>query len=72
VYILEHYFISTLFAAVRGAFSNAYKEEPDKTTVDLLLTKLQNRRNVYKGQHVRSLIFLTDSVLRSVDGTQRI
>lgn len=72
MYILEHNFISTLFAAIRGEFLNAYpdKEEPNKTTVDLLLTKFHNRRNVYNGQHVRSLIFLTDDVLLSVYETR--
>lgn len=65
MYILERNFISTLFAAIRGAFLNAYpdKEEPNKTTVVLLLTKLHNRRNVYNGQRVGSLILLTDDVL---------
>jgi hypothetical protein len=34
VFILEHYFASKSFAAVREAFNNAYpdKEEPNRTT----------------------------------------
>jgi hypothetical protein len=39
VFILEHYFSSTSFAAVREAFSNAYpdKEVPNKTTIHRLV-----------------------------------
>jgi hypothetical protein len=35
VFILEHYFASKSFAAVREAFSNAYPDEevPNKTTI---------------------------------------
>jgi hypothetical protein len=41
VFILEHYFASKSFAAVREAFSNAYpdKEVPNKTIVHRLVTK---------------------------------
>jgi hypothetical protein len=40
-FILEHYFASKSFAAVREAFSNAYpdKEVPNKTTIQRLVTK---------------------------------
>jgi hypothetical protein len=41
VFILEHYFASKSFAAVREAFSNAHpdKEVPNKTTIHRLVTK---------------------------------
>jgi hypothetical protein len=40
VFILEHYFASKSFAAVREAFSNAYPdtEVPNKTTIHRLVT----------------------------------
>jgi hypothetical protein len=40
VFILEHYFASKSFAAIRKAFSNAYpdKEVPNKTTIHQLVT----------------------------------
>jgi hypothetical protein len=40
VFILEYYFTSKSFAAVREAFSNAYpdKELPNKTTIQQLVT----------------------------------
>jgi hypothetical protein len=43
VFILEHYFASKSFAAVREAFSNAYpeKEVPNKTTIRPLVTTFQ-------------------------------
>jgi hypothetical protein len=46
VFIIEHYFASKSFAAVREAFSNAYpdKEVPNKTTVHRLVTKFQDTR----------------------------
>jgi hypothetical protein len=44
VFILEHYFASKSFAAVREAFSNAYpdKEVPNKTTIHRLVTKFRD------------------------------
>jgi hypothetical protein len=40
VFILEHYFASKSFAAVREAFSNAYPDkEVSKTTTKRLVTK---------------------------------
>jgi hypothetical protein len=46
VFVLEHYFASKSFAAVREAFSNAYpdKEVPNKTTLQLLGTKFRDKR----------------------------
>jgi hypothetical protein len=43
VFILENYFASKSFAAVREAFSNAYpdKEVPNKTTIHQLVTKFR-------------------------------
>jgi hypothetical protein len=43
VFILEHYFASKSFAAVREAFSNAYpdKEVPNKTPTHRLVTKFR-------------------------------
>jgi hypothetical protein len=44
VFILEHYFVSKAFAAVREAFSNAYpeKEVPNKTTIHRLVTEFRD------------------------------
>jgi hypothetical protein len=48
VFILEHYFASKSFSAVREAFSNAYpdKEVPNKTTVHRLVTKFRDTGSV--------------------------
>jgi hypothetical protein len=48
VFILEHYFASKSFAAVREAFSNAYpdKEVPNKTIVHRLVTKFRDTGSV--------------------------
>jgi hypothetical protein len=48
VFILEHYFASKSFAAVREAFSNAYpdKEVQNKTTVHQMVTKLRDTGSV--------------------------
>jgi hypothetical protein len=45
VFILEHYFASKLFAAVREAFSDAYpdKEVPNKTTIHQLVTTFRDK-----------------------------
>jgi hypothetical protein len=48
VFILEHYFASKSFTAVREAFSYAYpyKEVPNKTTVQRLVTKFRGTESV--------------------------
>jgi hypothetical protein len=48
VFILEHYFASKSFAAVREAFSNAYpdKEVPSKTTIHRLVKKFRDTGSV--------------------------
>jgi hypothetical protein len=48
VFILEHYFASKSFAAVREAFSNVYpdKEVPNKTTIHRLVTKFRDTGSV--------------------------
>jgi hypothetical protein len=48
VFILEHYFASKSFAAVREAFRNAYpdKEVPNKATIHRLVTKFRDTGNV--------------------------
>jgi hypothetical protein len=48
VFILEYYFASKSFAAVREAFSNAYpdKEIPNKTTIHRMVRKRRNTRSV--------------------------
>jgi hypothetical protein len=48
VFILEHYFASKSFAAVREAFSNAYpdKEVPNKTTIHRLVTTFRDTESV--------------------------
>jgi hypothetical protein len=47
-FILEHYFASKSFAAVSGAFSNAYrnKEVPNKTTIHRLVTIFRDTGSV--------------------------
>jgi hypothetical protein len=47
-FILEHYFASKSFAAIREAFTNAYpdKEVPNKTTVHRLVTTFWNTGSV--------------------------
>jgi hypothetical protein len=52
VLILEHYFTSKSFAAVREAFSNAYpdKELLNKTTIHRLVTRFRNTGSVYLWQ----------------------
>jgi hypothetical protein len=44
VFILEHYFASKSFAAVREGFSNAYpdKEVQNKTTIHRLVTTFRD------------------------------
>jgi hypothetical protein len=53
VFILDHYFESKLFAAVREAFSNAYPdmEVPSKTTVHRLVTKFWDTGSVCDRKH---------------------
>jgi hypothetical protein len=48
VFILEHYFASKSFSAVREAFSAAYpdKEVPNKTTIHRLATKFWDTGSV--------------------------
>jgi hypothetical protein len=48
VFILEHYFASKSFAAVREAFSNVYpdREVPNETTVHRLITKFRDTGSV--------------------------
>jgi len=43
VFILEHYFASKSFAAIREAFNNAYpdSEAPNKTTLHRLVIKFR-------------------------------
>jgi hypothetical protein len=51
VFILEHYFASKSFAAVRETFSNAYpdREVPNKTTVHRLVTKFRVGACLHEG-----------------------
>jgi hypothetical protein len=48
MFILEHYFPSKSFAAVREAFSNAYPNKgiPNKTRIYRLLIKLRDTGSV--------------------------
>jgi hypothetical protein len=61
MFILEHYFASKSFAAVREAFCSAYpdKEVPNKTTIHRLVTKLWVTGSVCYRKHVRRRIVLT-------------
>jgi hypothetical protein len=71
VFILEHYFTSKSFAAVREAFSNAYpdKEVPNKTTVERLVTKFRDTGSVCDRKHVRRRTVLTGETLRNAEET---
>jgi hypothetical protein len=48
VFVLEHYFTSKSFAAVREAFSNAYpdKEVPNETTIHPLVPTFRDTGSV--------------------------
>jgi hypothetical protein len=48
VFILENYFTSKLFAAVREAFSDVYpdKEVPNKTKIHRLVTKFRDTGSI--------------------------
>jgi hypothetical protein len=48
VFVLEHYFASKSFAAVREAFSNAYpdKKVPNKTTIHRAFTEFRDTGSV--------------------------
>jgi hypothetical protein len=50
VFILEHYFASKSFAAVREAFSNVYpdKEVPNKTAIHRLVTTFRDTGSICK------------------------
>jgi hypothetical protein len=54
VFILEHYFASKSFAAIRKAFSNAYpdKEVPNKTTIHRLVTIFWDTESVRDRKHL--------------------
>jgi hypothetical protein len=61
VLILEHYFQSKWFAAVREAFSNAYPDKavPNKTTIHRLVTTFWDTGSVCNRKHVRRRTLLT-------------
>jgi hypothetical protein len=72
VFILEHYFASKSFAAVREAFSNSYpdKEVPNKTTtIHLLVTKSRDTGGICDRKHVRRRTVLTGETLRNSEET---
>jgi hypothetical protein len=66
VVILESYFASKSFAAIREAFSNAYpdKEVPNKSTIHWLVTKFRNTGSVCYKKHDRRPTVLTGEALR--------
>jgi hypothetical protein len=69
VFVLEHYFTSKAFAAVREAFSNASpdKEVPNKTTIHRLVTKFRDTASVCGRKRVRRGIALTGETQRNVE-----
>jgi hypothetical protein len=71
VFILEHYFASKSFAAVREAFSNAHpdKEVPNKTIIRRLVTKFRVTGSVRDTKHVRRRTVLTGETLQKVEET---
>jgi hypothetical protein len=70
VFILEHYFATKSFAAIRETFSNAYpdKEVPNKI-IHRLITKFRDTGSVCDRKHVRRRTVLTDETLRNVEET---
>jgi hypothetical protein len=71
VFILEHYFASKSFAAVREAFSITCpaKEVPNMTTVHRLVTKFRDTGSVCNRKHVRHRTVLTGGTPRNVERT---
>jgi hypothetical protein len=71
VFILEHYFASKSFAAVREEFSSAYpdKEVPNKTTIQRLVTEFWDTGSVCYRKHVWNPTVLTGGTLRKVEET---
>jgi hypothetical protein len=65
VFIIEHYFESKSFAAVRETFSNAYpdKEVPNKTTIHRQVTTFRDTGSVCDRKYVRRRIVLTGETL---------
>jgi hypothetical protein len=73
VFVLEHYFASKSFAAIRVAFSIAYpdKKVPKETTIHRLATTFRDTGNVCDGKRVRRRAVLKDETLRNVEETMR-
>jgi hypothetical protein len=71
MFILEHYFASKSFAAVREAFINAYSDRkvPYKITIHRLVTKFRDTGSVCDRKHVRRRTVLTDETLRNFEET---
>jgi hypothetical protein len=71
VFILERYFASKSFIAVREAFHRVYpeKEVPNKTTVHRLVKKLRETWSVCNRKHVRRRTVLTNDAVRVVHET---
>jgi hypothetical protein len=71
VFILEHYFGSKSFAAVREASSNAYldKQEPNKTKVHRLVTKFRDTASVCDRKNVQRRRTLTGETLHKGEDT---
>jgi hypothetical protein len=68
MFILEHYFTSKSFAAVREAFSNAYrdKEVPNKTTMHRLVPKLRVDALLREGRENFQPLLQSCSVISSL------
>jgi hypothetical protein len=71
VFIVEHYFASKSFAAVREAFSNACPDKgpPNKTTIHRLVTKFRDTGSVCDRKPVWRRTVLTGETLRNVEET---
>jgi hypothetical protein len=71
VFILERYFASKSFIAVREAFHHVYpdKKGPNKTTVHRLAKKFRETGSVCDKKHVRWRTVLTNDAVRVVHET---
>jgi hypothetical protein len=71
VFILEHYFATKSFAAVREAFRNAYSDKavPNKTTIHRLVTTFRDTGSVCDRKNVRRRTVLTGETSHNVEVT---
>jgi hypothetical protein len=69
VFVLQHYFASKSFAAVRETFSNAYPENkvPNKATIHRLVIFFWDIGSVCDRKHAQSRTVLTGETFHKVE-----